>query len=286
MLAELRENDATGELAVIYAEIRHLWGVPYVSSLQRHLATRPGWLQWTWAGLGPVFANGQAQRAAWHAAEDLAVPWLDPFSRDALRAWGMDAAGEAEVRAACASFVRVSPVNLVLSGLLRRLLGGARPAGDGGLPAAATAWSPPAPLGALPGLVDPAALPATERALLASLGTTVGGEPFVAGLYRMLASWPAFFAHVATVLRPRMAHADTRAACQRLLDAVDAEIPAVFAALPALPAEPPMPPAAEFPAVLAALDTYRQTSPEMVVFGRMIGEAMPAPLASPPRFPP
>jgi hypothetical protein len=66
-----------------------------------------------------------------------------------------------------------------------------------------------------------------------------------------------------------------RAACARLLDAVDAEIPAVFAALPAMPATPPMPPAHEFPAVLAALDTYRKTSPEMVVFGRMIGEALP-----------
>jgi len=53
----------------------------------------------------------------------------------------------------------------------------------------------------------------------------------------------------------------------------------VFATLPALPAAPAMPPAADVPAVLAALDTYRKTSPEMVVFGRMIGEALPAPLA-------
>ena len=43
MLAELREQDATGEIAAIYEEIRRLWAVPYVSSLQRHLATRPGW---------------------------------------------------------------------------------------------------------------------------------------------------------------------------------------------------------------------------------------------------
>ena len=45
MLAELQERDATGEIARIYAEIRRLWAVPYVSSLQRHLATRPGWLE-------------------------------------------------------------------------------------------------------------------------------------------------------------------------------------------------------------------------------------------------
>ena len=274
MLAELRESDATGEIAAIYEQIRRLWAVPYVSSLQRHLATRPGWLEWTWAALGPAFTSGVAQAAAWRAAEGLAVPRLAPLSRDALRVWGVDAAGEAAIRATCASFVRVSPVNLVLSGLLRRLLTGERPPGANG---GASPWTPPAPLGPLPALADPGALPSAERAVLATLGTTVAGQVFVPGLYRMLAAWPAFLAHVATVLRPHLDNAATRAAGQRLLATVDAEIPRVFAALPSLPAHPAMPAAAEFSAVLAALDTYRKTSPEMVVFGRMLGDALPNP---------
>jgi len=94
MLAELHERDAAGEIAKIYAEIRRFWAVPYVSSLQRHLATRRGWLEWTWAALRPVFVSGIAQRAAWRAAEDLQVPKLTPISRDALRVWGVrDEAG-------------------------------------------------------------------------------------------------------------------------------------------------------------------------------------------------
>jgi hypothetical protein len=36
-----------------------------------------------------------------------------------------------------------------------------------------------------------------------------------------------------------------------------------------------MPPADEFGDVRQALDAYRKTRPEMVVFGRMIGDAMP-----------
>lgn len=272
MLAELRERDATGEIAAVYDEIRRLWAVPYVSSLQRHLATRPGWLEWTWAALGPAFASGRAQVAAWRAAERLTVPRLAPLSRDALTVWGVDAVGEAAIRATCASFARVSPVNLVLSSLLRRLLTGERPLGTNG---AASGWTPPTPLGPLPALVDPAALPPAERAVLATLGTTVGREMFVPGLYRMLGSWPAFLAHVATVLRPHLDDAATGAACHRLLAAVDAEIPAVFATLPSLPAAPAMPPAREFPDVLAALDAYRKTSPQMVVFGRMLGDALP-----------
>jgi hypothetical protein len=282
MLAELRESDATGEIAGIYNQIRRLWAVPYVSSLQRHLATRPGWLEWAWAALGPAFTSGVAQTAAWRAADGLPVPRLAPISRDALAVWGVDAAGEAAIRATCGSFVRVSPVNLVLSGLLRRLLTGERPPGATGerppnVNDGPAAWTPPAPLGPLPALADPTALPPAQRAVLATLGTTVAGQVFVPGLYRMLASWPAFLAHVATVLRPHLDDAVTRAAGQQLLAAVDAEVPRVFATLPSLPARPARPPAAEFAAVLAGLDTYRQTSPEMVVFGRMLGDALPSP---------
>lgn len=274
MLAELRERDAAGEIARIYDEIRRLWAAPYVSSLQRHLATRPGWLEWTWVALGPAFTGGMAQTAAWRAAERLTVPRLAPVSRDALAVWGVDAGGEAAIRAVCASFVRVSPVNLVFAGLLRRLLAGERPAGA---PGVAPRWTPPAPLGPLPALADLARLPAAERAALESLGTVVAGQVFVPGLYRMLAQWPGYLAHVATVLRPHLDDPATLAACGRLLAAVDAEIPAVFAALPAPPPAPPMPPAREVPDIVAALDTYRKTSPEMVVFGRMLGDALPGP---------
>ncbi len=149
MLAELSERDAAGEIAVIYAEIRRLCAVSYVSSMQRHLATRPGWLEWVWAALRPAFAGGRAQDAAWRVAEGLDVPRLAPISRDALRVWGVDAAGEDGIRTVCGSFIRVSPVNLVFSGLLRRLLNGERPPGPG---EAASGWAPPPSLPALPPL--------------------------------------------------------------------------------------------------------------------------------------
>ena len=120
--------------------------MPYVSSLQRHLATRPGWLEWTWAALAPAFTSGRAQLAAWRAADTLVVPRLAPITRDVLRVWGVDSAGEAAIRATAASFVRVSPVNLMLSGLLRRLLTGS------GLPSRrhASHWTPPPTFGPCP----------------------------------------------------------------------------------------------------------------------------------------
>jgi len=77
------------------------------------------------------------------------------------------------------------------------------------------------------------------------------------------------------VLKPHLDDAATGAACQRLLSAIDAEIPTLFAALPAPPSTIAPPPASEFGEVLTALDTYRKTSPEMVVFGRMLTDALP-----------
>jgi hypothetical protein len=270
---ELAERDATGAIATIYDEIRRFCAVPYVSSMQRHLATRAGWLEWVWAALRPVFASGLAQTAAWRATEGLAVPRLAPIARDALRVWGVDGGGETAVRAVCDSFIRASPTNLVLSGLLRRLLSGETPSGHA---TSDPRWTPPPSGPSLPALVDVAALPPVERGVLLSLSTPVDGQPFVPGLYRMLGRWPGFVAHVATVLQPHFREPATRASCGRLLEAVDAEIPAVFAALPPLSEQPPMPSKSEFAGVLAALDAYRKTSPEMVVFSRMIRDALPA----------
>jgi hypothetical protein len=270
---ELAERDATGEIAAIYEEIRRFCAVAYVSSMQRHLATRPGWLPWVWAALRPVFASGRAQEAAWRVTAEVDLPRVEPVPRESLRAWGVDADAEATIRAVCDSFIRVSPINLVLSGLLRRLLAGERP-DNTSIPE--RVWTPPPSLPSLPSLVAVEALPATQRDVLLSLATMVDGRPFVPGLYRMLAHWPGFIAHAAGLLRRHLDAPAAREAGQGLLERLDGEIPALFATLPPLPARPPMPSPAEFGGVLAALDAYRKTSPEMVVVSSLIRSTLPA----------
>lgn len=145
-----------------------------------------------------------------------------------------------------------------------------------GQPRGEPAWTPPPMIPTLPALVHMETLPSAERGILLSLSTPVDGQPFVPGLYRMLAQWPRFLAHLATGLRPHFDDPATRATCRKLLEAIDAEIPAVFAALPALPETPPAPGPAGFGSVLSALEAYRETSPEMVVFSRLIRDALPA----------
>jgi len=280
MLPELAETQARGEIARIYAELRELCAVPYVSSLHRHLATRPGWLEWCWSAVRPAFVSGQAQRAAWAAAADVQVAPLPPLSHGALRLLGVDAAAEAHIRAVCESFVRVSPTNLMFVALVRAQLGRAREADRGRAP---PAWTPPPALPALPAMVDMQHASAPLREALLSLSNTVAEQPFVPGLYRMLAHWPAYLAHVATVLGPRFSDPHTTAACHGIADRVDAASAGVLAALPPAPIAPPRPPAGEHGEVLELMTRYRKTSPEMVLFGTLLRDALPSVTACPAR---
>lgn len=88
MAGEISEDQATGEIAEIFAELKVLCGVPYVSAIHRYLAAKPGFLEWAWAAVAPAFRDGQAQEAGWRAAAGLTLPPLDPIPAAALRAWG------------------------------------------------------------------------------------------------------------------------------------------------------------------------------------------------------
>jgi hypothetical protein len=276
MLTELSEADATGDIARIYADIRRLCAVPYVSAIYRHLATRPGVLPWAWTTVSPALRSGAAQDAGWRVAADLPLEPLPPIPRDALRVWGVDESAEQAVRHTCDGFVRVAPVNMMFAALLKRVMEGSTPNGK----STSAAWQPPADIPAPPPLVDPAKLDAAQRGVLMQFATTAGGKPFVPGLYRMLAHWPQLLAHLSVVLAPRLTRATSTAAFDRVRTGIDAAVPKVFEQLPAPKSRPPASTADEMANLFGALETYRKTSPELIVFGRLIRDALPPPSSS------
>ncbi len=273
MLTELNEADATGDIARIYADVRRTSAVPYVSALYRHLATRPGVLPWAWAAVSPALENGTAQEAGWRVAADLPIDPLPFIPRDALRVWGVDDAAEQNIRNICDGFVRVAPLNMVFAALLKRFIAGETPNGK----SASATWQPPAGIPAPPPLVDPTKLDVAQRGVLLRFATPSGGTPFVPGLYRMLAHWPGLLAHLAVVMAPRLASATTAAAFDLVRARIDAAAPEVFAGMSAPGALPPAPSPDEKASLLAALEIYRKTSPEMIVFARLIRNAFPPP---------
>lgn len=270
MLPELLEHQATGQIAVIYEEIRRFSGVPYVSSLQRYVATMPGALEWAWAAVRPALAAGVVQETGWRLARDVNIPPAPKISAAALRVLGVDAAGLKAIRNITENFARVSPVNLMTGACLHLLLEGARPAGPG-FP---TVWSPPTMLPSMPGNVDPATLAPATNAVIMQLATELNGKPFIPALYRQLAHWPGFLAWVATELGPRFTAPETNAARARLRQSAWDAAADVVVRLPPLPPGP-TPDAATTRAVLVAIDRYAGTSPEMTLFGRLLLNATP-----------
>jgi hypothetical protein len=270
LLAELPEDRATGEIAVIYDEIRRFSGVPYVSSLQRYLATMPGMLEWAWEAVRPAMLSGAIPQTGWRLAAAVRIPPLPPVSAAVLRLWGVDTAGLAAVRNIAENFVRVSPVNLMTGACLRLMLTGTWPEGAG----FRDVWTPPTMLAPMPGNADPAALPPDQRAVLMQLATTVDGTPFVPALYRQLAHWPALLGWLATELGPRFDAAETNRARAGFRDAAWNAAADIVAQLPGLPRSSP-PDAATTGRVLATIERYAATSPEMVMFGQLILGALP-----------
>ena len=272
MAGEISEDQATGEIAEIFDELKVLCGVPYVSAIHRYLAAKPGFLEWAWAAVAPTFRDGQAQEAGWRAAAGLSLPPLDPIPAAALRAWGLDDAALTTVRDAAEGFIRVAPVNMVFAGLIKQLLDGTSTDGR----AARAPWTAPALLPPPPAMVDLAALDAVGRDAVMLFASEMGGKPFVPGLYRMLGHWPGLVAHLATVLRPRIASAAGTAAFDELRARIDAAVPKVLATLPPVPTSRPRPSAADRADFLDVGQTYRKTSPELVVVGLLIRDALPA----------
>lgn len=265
LLAELPEDRATGAVAVIYDEIRRFSGVAYVSSLQRYLATMPGVLEWAWAATRPAMVSGVVPETGWRLADSVRLTPLPPISEAARAAWRLDMGAYATIGAIAENFVRVSPVNLMTGACLRLLLTEPPPEGPG----IEGCWIPPAMLPPMPGNVDPLALPPEQRGVLMRFATEVDGAPFIPALYRQLARFPAFLAWLADALVPRLAAPETTAARAAFRAAALAAAPAIVARLPGLPPGP-VPDAETTRRVLATIDRYAETSPEMTMFGRLI----------------
>ena len=260
------------ETEEIYREVQHLYGVPYVSAIHKSLATQPGLLAWAWHEVAPAFRTGEAQEAAWAAAAEVGAPALDPIPWQAVHAWGMTRHDVTSVRAAAETFLRVSPVNMMFAALIKLRLAGVMQKGAANS-GASTPWQPPsAPATAPPPMIDVERADATTRDLAMLFATNRDNEPFVPGLYCMLLNWPGLAGHLGTVLPPRMRGAV--AVSDALRSRIDDAAATLLRPAPEPPRAAPSPSARAYFARISA--TYRKTSPELVIAGKLIRDALPS----------
>jgi hypothetical protein len=274
-LPELAERDAEGEIAAIYAEIRRLGGVPMVALIFRHLATRPRVLEWMWNAVGPAWRSGRLQEAAWRVAREAPLEPIARVSRAALRAWGVDDAGEHEIHDVLIAYNRANPENMLTMLCVLRLLEinwGTTPINL----IQQSPWSPPA----APAIVPMADITKLPREVLDVLDLVAapgerGGPRVVQSLYRHFCHRPAFLAAVVTMLRARFDDGTIDGAVASIHAAMSSEADAIVASLSA-----PQPPDRSVEATCARF--AGAVIPQMIVVGRLIDEALPASVAAHP----
>lgn len=272
-LPELLEADATGAIAEIYGEIRTVSGVPYVSTLQRFLATLPGALEFGWSAVRPAMMSGTAPEAAWAAAREAAPPPLPPMSPAVLRLLGVGADDLPVIRNIAANFARVSPVNVITGALLEPFVKGAPPpAGDG---FENERHAPPEMLADMPKLPAMDSLSDDLREAMQALMVPIGGQPFLPALYRQFARWPAFAGYLAAAIPPRRQDPSVAEAEARAIGGIVAAGHALHERLPAPASDLAAPDAETAALIVEAIGRYRETSADMICTGQALLSALP-----------
>src|SRR5260370_33638887 len=83
------EASATGHIADIFTDIRHVYHVGVVNLIWRHLATFPGALPWVWESVRPLYVDGTIEREAAALRASIALPDLPVFRAAALASAGL-----------------------------------------------------------------------------------------------------------------------------------------------------------------------------------------------------
>jgi hypothetical protein len=273
----IREEDATGEVAILFEDLRVTLRVPFVNLIWRHLATIPGALPWVWTLVKPLYVSGELDRRAADTSALVSFPALAPLPDFVWDSVGITSEDRQVIAKLIESYNHANGVNflalLVATSVLRD---GLPPRCDTDVVTHASGdhnHMPAAAVPPLPGLseLSPPVLALVRR--LDELGRLDASDA-IASLYRHLAHWPVFLAIAYTALEPLHRTSQLRRTqhrviafghqqCTTLADLVGRDLPEIAPEAKA--------------AALRALDEFTR-----LMIGRMIvmGRAMRTLLAS------
>ncbi len=83
-VSAIAEAEATGETAVIFADIRQTMQLPLITSIWRTLAGVEGGLRAVWAVAKPLYESGQPDAALFRVFERAVLPVPEPLVPDQL----------------------------------------------------------------------------------------------------------------------------------------------------------------------------------------------------------
>jgi len=267
----ITENEATGEVAELYADIRKTLGIPLVNLIWRNLATMPGALDWAWSSVKPLYASGQIQNEAIGLMEGQQLPAMPRLPTASLRAVGVDAEAESVIRGILDSYDRSNPLNLIALSTLLAILRN-ETADETARPAQREPQHPIDPK--LPALVNLyEALDETAELVRAvnRLGAR-GRDHILVSMPRHLAHWPGFLALYWALIAPLDENGDLH----RCTDSVFANGKACGARLAGVVNNAGQPPEASRAQIESTLDDFcRNAISRMIPVVSLLKKAMP-----------
>jgi hypothetical protein len=202
-VAAVREDEAEGETALIFSDIRSALGTSSVNLIWRHLATLPGALPWCWQAISPLFEGGaldDAARTFRQNGKRLALPEMPPAARRSL---GLSEDDWQLISSTLRGYYVSCTMNLLsLNALLLTMKAPQPERRSSAAPAEPVGRQ--RPIEPMVRLLDPAEMPAHCSELawrLNALGERSDGRILIS-LYRYLANWPVFLGTTWALLAP------------------------------------------------------------------------------------
>jgi hypothetical protein len=198
------EAAATGEIAELFADIRHVLGVEVVNLIWRHLAAIPRALPCAWGTLRPLYVDGTIAAEAVALHGDLDLPRLPGFLPEVLAATGLLDSDISTIRNVLAAYDRTNAMALIALSALMLRLHDEPPSHDGEASRGGGVPREPSTAIPLPPLLNIADLPPATAELVLTLNRlgTRRGDPILASMYRHLAHWPTYLALAWAMIAP------------------------------------------------------------------------------------
>jgi len=208
------EAQATGETAVLFAEIRQTMRIPLVTSIWRGLAGMDDSLRLTWAAAKPIYESGEPERALTRSVAAVGLPRPEPLAPTALACVGLTESDIVAARAVIAAYNRSNGLNLMaLAAFIAPLATGATAESATGAAESLPNWPP------LPPLLPREAVKADTWNMIRHVNAfgSAGVDSGVATLWRHLAHWPALLALIHAAFAPLQSHGLIEEANARLV---------------------------------------------------------------------
>ena len=275
VLPELSVSDADPETRAIYEAIMKHTGVGSPALIFRHFAVYPGFLQWVWKLVGPEVENGTIAPHALVNARSLKQINIGHVKASEFENLGVDRDAHRMIDNMLATYNTMNPVNYSLICGVRALLADERHAAGATEPLQPIDALPSENAGPLPPPLRLDEMRADVRDMVLSLSASIPspGTQVIPTLYRHLAHWPDFLAHLAPALQAAIDRGDVEEQMAALTWKMQPLIGHVRRR--AIARNPGPPPLSDKAAMIATIDSFMFVIPQLIVIGWALRGALP-----------